>query len=152
MMQFVLQVPDKTIKHKVFRKEISWIPWFITISPQFLATWNPGQATVFCLLLTSIENDWVKIWSDWFCVGILVSMALPVREFQDQGYKIRKIFAKKSTYPKEIIEFWELDWVFWVFKVDYFDFSFKIFDKLMWIRCQGNCLQLLGFWKFFVFF
>ena len=32
-------------------------------------------------------------------------MALPVMEFQDQGYKIRKIFAKKSTYPKEIIEF-----------------------------------------------
>ena len=22
----------------------------------------------------------------------------------------------------------------------------------MWIRCQGNCLQLLGFWNFFVFF
>ena len=32
-------------------------------------------------------------------------MALPVMEFQDQGYKIRKIFAKESTYPKEIIEF-----------------------------------------------
>ena len=31
-------------------------------------------------------------------------MALPVMEFQVQGYKIRKIFAKKSTYPKEIIE------------------------------------------------
>ena len=29
--------------------------------------------------------------------------------FQDQGYKIRKVFAQKSTYPKEIIEFWELD-------------------------------------------
>ena len=22
----------------------------------------------------------------------------------------------------------------------------------MWIRCKGNCLQLLGFWIFFVFF
>jgi hypothetical protein len=32
-------------------------------------------------------------------------MALPVMEFQDQGYKVRKIFALKSTYPKEIIEF-----------------------------------------------
>ena len=32
-------------------------------------------------------------------------MALPVMEFQVQGYKIRKIFALKSTYPKEIIEF-----------------------------------------------
>jgi hypothetical protein len=28
-------------------------------------------------------------------------MALPVMEFQDQGYKIRKLFAYKSTYPKE---------------------------------------------------
>ena len=31
-------------------------------------------------------------------------MALPVMEFQGHGYKIRKIFAKKSTYPKEITE------------------------------------------------
>ena len=22
----------------------------------------------------------------------------------------------------------------------------------MWIRCEGDCLQLLGFWNFFVFF
>ena len=39
------------------------------------------------------------------------SMALPVMEFQVQGYNIRKIFAQKSTYPKEIIEFLEL--VYW---------------------------------------
>ena len=32
-------------------------------------------------------------------------MALPVMEFQDQGYKIRNIFAKKSMYLKEIIVF-----------------------------------------------
>jgi hypothetical protein len=32
-------------------------------------------------------------------------MALPVMEFQDQGYKIRKIFAQKSKSSKEIIEF-----------------------------------------------
>ena len=36
-------------------------------------------------------------------------MAFSVMEFQDQGYKIRKVFAKKSTYQKEMIEFWELD-------------------------------------------
>ena len=36
-------------------------------------------------------------------------IALLVMEFQVQGYKIRKIFAYKSTYQKEIIEFWELD-------------------------------------------
>ena len=33
------------------------------------------------------------------------SIELPVMEFQDQGYKIRKIFAKKSTFPKETTEF-----------------------------------------------
>ena len=37
--------------------------------------------------------------------GTMYSMALPVMEFQDQGYKIRKVLAYKSTYPKEIIEF-----------------------------------------------
>jgi hypothetical protein len=33
------------------------------------------------------------------------TMTLPVMKFQDQGYKIRNILAKKSTHPKEIIEF-----------------------------------------------
>ena len=33
-------------------------------------------------------------------------MALLVMDFQDQGCKIRKIFVKKSRFPKEIIEFW----------------------------------------------
>ena len=36
-------------------------------------------------------------------------MALPPMEFQDKGYKIRKVFALKSTYSEEITEFWELD-------------------------------------------
>ena len=36
-------------------------------------------------------------------------MAIPVVEFSNGVYKIRKIFAQKSTYPKEIIEIWELD-------------------------------------------
>ena len=35
----------------------------------------------------------------------VLPMALPFMEFQDQGYKTRKIFEKKLTYPKEIIEF-----------------------------------------------
>ena len=26
-------------------------------------------------------------------------------EFSREGYKIRKVFAKESTYPKEIFEF-----------------------------------------------
>ena len=33
------------------------------------------------------------------------NMAIRVMEFSNGVYKIRKIFASKSTYPKEIIEF-----------------------------------------------
>ena len=36
-------------------------------------------------------------------------MAIPVVEFSREGYKIRKIFEEKSTYPEEIVEFGELD-------------------------------------------
>jgi hypothetical protein len=32
-------------------------------------------------------------------------MAIRVVEFSSGGYKIKKIFAQESTYPKEIIEF-----------------------------------------------
>ena len=39
-----------------------------------------------------------------------------------------------------------------VVKVDLFYFPNEIFEKLVWIRCQGNCLQLLGFWNLLVFF
>ena len=40
---------------------------------------------------------------------VMKGMAIPVVEFSREGYKIRKIFAKKSTYPKEIVKFGELD-------------------------------------------
>ena len=39
----------------------------------------------------------------------MYSMAIRVVEFSNGEYKIRKIFALESTYPKEIIEFWVLD-------------------------------------------
>ena len=39
-----------------------------------------------------------------------------------------------------------------VVKVDYLDFLWKKIEKCLWIRCLGNCLQLLGFRNFFVFF
>ena len=35
----------------------------------------------------------------------LSTMAIRVVEFSNGGYKIRKIFARESTYSKEIIEF-----------------------------------------------
>ena len=37
----------------------------------------------------------------------MFAMVIRVVEFSNGGYKIRKIFAKESTYSKEIIEFWE---------------------------------------------
>ena len=38
-----------------------------------------------------------------------LGMAIGVMEFSREGYKIRKVFAWESTYPKEIFEFWESD-------------------------------------------
>jgi hypothetical protein len=32
-------------------------------------------------------------------------MAIPDVEFSREGYKVRLVFGKKSTYTKEIIEF-----------------------------------------------
>ena len=34
------------------------------------------------------------------------AMAIQVVECSNWGYKIKKSFAKESTYPKEIFEFW----------------------------------------------
>ena len=63
-------------------------------------------------------------------------MALPFMEFQDQGYKTRKIFEKKITYPKEIIKFWELDSVACKNQSFYsWLFWSKKIEKLVWIRC-----------------
>jgi hypothetical protein len=100
-------------------------------------------------------------------------MAIPVMEFQVRGYKIRNMFAKKSTYPKKIIEFWEL--VSWggVKECQHFTFNMALQvmefqDKGYKIK-KGFCLkinlpkgnywilraglmQLLGFWNFFHFF
>ena len=36
-------------------------------------------------------------------------IAIRVVEFSNGGYNIRKIYAKESTYPKKVIEFWVLD-------------------------------------------
>ena len=37
-------------------------------------------------------------------------LVIRVVEFSREGYRIRKILGKKSTYPKKITEFWELVW------------------------------------------
>ena len=51
-----------------------------------------------------------KVWKSGGARNTVVGiMAVRVVEFSNGVYKIRKIFSLKSTYPKEIIEFWELD-------------------------------------------
>ena len=45
--------------------------------------------------IVAVENTYIKI----------SIMAIRVVEFSNEEYKIRKIFAYESTYPKEIIEF-----------------------------------------------
>jgi hypothetical protein len=55
-------------------------------------------------------------------------MAIRVVEFSNGRYKIRKIFAKKSIYPKEIFLILRIGLtgsLSRVFKVDYFNFSCK---------------------------
>ena len=39
-------------------------------------------------------------------INLILIMAIRVVEFSSGGYKIRKKFAKESTYPKKIVEFW----------------------------------------------
>ena len=43
----------------------------------------------------------------WVLISTGPDYGNPVVEFSREGYKITKILAKKSTYPKEIIEFWK---------------------------------------------
>ena len=50
--------------------------------------------------------DFVIVVNDLDCC--IYIMAIRVVEFSNGGYKIINIFAYESTYPKEIIEFWEL--------------------------------------------
>ena len=45
---------------------------------------------------------------DTVCGSTIHSMVIRVVELSSGGYKIRKFFVEKLTYPKEIIEFWEL--------------------------------------------
>ena len=40
-----------------------------------------------------------------FILLFMLVMAIGVVEFSREGYKIRKVFAQESTYPKEIFEF-----------------------------------------------
>ena len=72
------------------------------------------KLTVISVLTTRKKVSFVVKWSVLASLYLSIFiMALPVMEFQDQGYRIRKICIKINT-PK-----W--NWT----KVDYFDFSWK---------------------------
>ena len=47
---------------------------------------------------------WLYAWRISWTLGT-ITFAVRVVQFSRGGYKIRKIFAKESIYPKEIIEF-----------------------------------------------
>ena len=68
----------------------------------YLVSVDPMEETLATNINGKRGRSQSMLTSFWLiCTG----MALPVMEFQVQRYKIRKIFALKSTYPKEIIEF-----------------------------------------------
>ena len=69
---------------------------------------------------------------------------------QSRYIKMSKLSANIFLIRTTSNYFWSS--VVGVVKVDYFDCSCKKIEKLVRIRCQGNSMQLLGFWNFFVFF
>ena len=92
-----------------------------------------------CKTTVSVNREDMKaLWSQKKCVAVIsrdiVYRNTGCRVFNGV-YKIGKIFAWKSTYPKEIIEIWEL--VYWVGvkKCPHFCLSKSIFSV-------KNCLNL----------
>ena len=86
-------------------------------------------------------------------------MAIRVGSFQAGGTKSERFLHKNQHTQRKLLNF--ENWTsggpqklakIRVFKADYFDFLCKEIEKLVWIRCYGNCLQLLVFWNFFDFF
>ena len=65
--------------------------------PQNLGVQKRGGSRISAYLITASTTGFEKLST--------ASMAVRVVEFSNGGYKIRKIFAKESTYSKEIIEF-----------------------------------------------
>ena len=54
----------------------------------------------------TVPLKWTYYCHDWIQRKLIMisKMAIRVVEFSNGEYKIRKIFAKQSTYPKEIFE------------------------------------------------
>ena len=84
-------------------------------------------------------------------------MAIQVVEFSSGGIKLECFLPKNQHTQRKCLNF--ENWIYRepqklssakirVFEVDYFDFYEKKIEKLVSIRCLGNCLPLLGFWSF----
>ena len=63
--------------------------------------YNDSTTTTYNIALESI----LPINASRSLTGCINLMAIPVVKFSRGGYKIRKVFAQESTYPKEIVEF-----------------------------------------------
>ena len=76
---------------------------------KYLIDLTDGDATLLSKATTYNRYFIVSIFFDYlFRLFKLIRtyiIAIQVVEFSNGAYKIRKIFAKKSTYPKDIIEF-----------------------------------------------
>ena len=59
--------------------------------------------SVQLVLCITVVGGFASVLSNWQSFSSVVSMVIQAVELSG-GYKIRKIFALESTYPKEIIE------------------------------------------------
>ena len=100
----------------IYSDEICLPYWLLIMSVHF-KSWKLSQHFVWVQSGTQI----------WLGTPMIQVMSIRVVEFSNGGYKIRKVFAYESTYSKEFVEFWELD--YWgprkfsktrVLKVNYF--------------------------------
>ena len=113
--------------------------------------------------LLIIFYSWFKI-AHWDIDSDLISfMSLDILDvsfsplFQRWWVLKSKLFAQKSTCSKEILIPASLNYVLMILsslstKSWLSWFSMWNIWNTVWIRCWGNCLHLLGFWNFFVFF
>ena len=76
---------------------------FVCSSPKF---WDFNEKRLHWVYVVRAQSDNISTHcASYSTSSIVYTMALLVMEFQDQGYKIRNIFAQKSTYPKENVEY-----------------------------------------------
>ena len=124
----------------IYSDEICLPYWLLIMSVHF-KSWKLSQHFVWVQSGTQI----------WLGTPMIQVMSIRFVEFSNGGYKIRKVFAYESTYSKEFVEFWELD--YWgprkfsktrVLKVNYFHLLRKNYLKLkLWLYFSAILLKTL---------